>query len=91
MVVLTGAMAGLTWFLWPRHPNDPILHLRIIRQTLENGRPVVFFQAEGRDRRRFSLGEVARVIGHRTEVPLDSDYIWKPGGSLQQGILRPWS
>jgi hypothetical protein len=41
-----GLVVGLAWFNWPRHAEGPLLRLKIVRQTEEQGKPVVFFRVE---------------------------------------------
>jgi len=60
---------GLGWIFWARHHNDSPPKLTIVRQTMEEGQPVVFFQVDGSDSRRIQIGHVERVIGERTDEP----------------------
>ena len=62
VVALAVLAVGLTWFLLPRQANDPRLHLNVVRQTVEQGQPVVFFRVEGGTNRRIAISRVSRVI-----------------------------
>jgi hypothetical protein len=42
VVALAVLAVGLRWFLLPRQANDPRLHLNVVRETVEQGQPVVF-------------------------------------------------
>jgi hypothetical protein len=41
---------------------DPILRLKVMSQTVDQGKPVVFFRVEGGTNRRIALSRVSRVI-----------------------------
>jgi hypothetical protein len=58
---------GLLFWPWPRPLRDPQPHLKAIRRTVENGRPVVVFRAEIIDSRRITVTDFYRIIGERTE------------------------
>ena len=62
VLTVLGLAAGLGWFLWPRQTNDPRLHLKVVRQTVEQGKPVAFFRVEGGTNRRIALSRVSRTI-----------------------------
>jgi hypothetical protein len=64
---------SLAWFFWPRHINGPLLRLKIVRQTVEQGRPVVFFRVEVADHRRIQITGAEKVLGNVTERSWDEE------------------
>jgi hypothetical protein len=71
IIPVLGLAVGLAWLIWPRHTNDPLLRLKIVRQTVENGKPVVLFRVEVGESRRITICGAERVTGDRVEGPLD--------------------
>jgi hypothetical protein len=61
------AVVGLTWFLWPRHTEGPLFRLKVVRQTTERGRPVMFFRVEVADHRPSQIGGIRMI--KRWSVP----------------------
>src|SRR5579864_9080115 len=60
-------VVGLTWFLWPRNVSRPLLRLKVVRQTVEQGKSVVFFRIEVADRRRIQITGAERVVSDVAE------------------------
>jgi len=85
---------GLAWHLWSLEISDSALGLKIVRETVEAAKPVVFFQIEGEGRRRTTIPEVHQMIGetqHQVAVrpsqgiPLAQP--WK--GRREFGVVAP--
>jgi len=64
-----GLAVGFVSFIWPRHARDPLLRLKVVRQIVEKGKPVVFFRVEGGGRRRVIITEVQQIVGERWQAP----------------------
>jgi hypothetical protein len=54
--------------------------LKIVRHGVERGRPVVFFQVEGAERRRLAIFNVLKIGGQETEGTL----VQRPNGVFAQ-------
>jgi len=80
-------MGGFLFLLWPHKTTKPLLRLKIVRQTKENGRPVVFFRVQATDHRRIVLDRIERVIGERAEV-LATESFFSDGHTFYVGIER---
>jgi hypothetical protein len=66
LVVTSLLLLGATVFLlWPREAG---LRLKIVRQTVENGKPVVFFRVEGNG--RIIITDVNQITGDAWQVPM---------------------
>lgn len=68
--VTVGLVVSLAWWWWPRHTKGPVLRLGIVKNTQEQGKPVVFFRIDVADNRRLRLEFVERIVGERIEGPL---------------------
>lgn len=64
-------VVGIVCCLWPRTKVDP-LRLKIVRQTVEKGRPVVIFQVTGGGNGRVVIISLHQVIGEIWTDPLFS-------------------
>src|SRR5690349_21504728 len=69
VVALVGLVValGLAWFIWPRHVKGSLLRLKIVRRTIEQGKPVVFFRIEVADRRDICIVWVEKLMGTNSE------------------------
>ena len=89
--------AGLGWYFWPRHNNGPLLRLKVIRQSVEQGKPVVFFEVEAIGGRRRQICNLEREdYWGETIKTLPIQDVWKPlglgdpfRGQKQFGVLEP--
>jgi hypothetical protein len=63
--------AGLGWFLWPRDTSIPHFRIKITRQTVEQGKPVVWFCVQGGGGIQFQLVDVERIAGELNEGPFE--------------------
>jgi hypothetical protein len=70
VVILMALAGGMVFFLWPKQTDQPLLRLKIVRRTEEQGKPVVFFRVEVADRRRMLIMSVERILGDISEGPL---------------------
>jgi hypothetical protein len=78
------------WFFLLRHSKGPLLRLKIVRQTVENGRQVVFFRVDVAGSRRITICDVERVIPIEKDGPAEpSDWaleiLRKEGSPFQPG------
>jgi len=66
VAVFTALMVvvGVGWLIWFRQAKD-VFELKVVRQTLEDGRPVVYFRVEGGEGRRIQIGEIEQLAGDR--------------------------
>jgi len=58
---------GIGFLALPHSSNDPLLRLKIVRQTVDQGKPVVFFRVERPGRKRIRIKQVDKIIGDRME------------------------
>ena len=72
IAVILALTAALAWFFWPQN-TDPHFRLKIVGQAVEAGKPMLLFKVELADRRRIQITDVVKVIGEKTEEPLESD------------------
>jgi len=68
--VAVGVVVILVWSLWPRHTEVPVLRLRTLKKTQEQGKPIVFFRIDVADTDAFGSSFVERIAGERIEGPL---------------------
>ncbi len=64
----------LVILFWPRQSGDPGIRLKIMRQDVERGKPVVFFQLQEAADRRFQIQNVQRLIGDMVQDPSGPDF-----------------
>lgn len=81
-------VVGLGWFIWPRHSDSPLC-LKIVGQTMENGRPIAFFRLEGAENRKIHIGKIERISGEHVE-PFDprgrpGQKFWAPSSPVPMG------
>jgi hypothetical protein len=59
-------------------PSRPPVHLKITRQGIEQGKPVVFFRVEEIKHRWLAVGHVCKLVGNRVQdmAVKDSDGDW---------------
>lgn len=64
-MVLTGVIVlGVLGLLaWPRASDAPLLQLKLVRQTVEQGKPVAYFKVLVGDRRRIQITGAEKIIG----------------------------
>jgi hypothetical protein len=70
MLVVLGLLilvVGTVFFIWPRESGEPKFHLKIVRQTQEQGIPVAFFQLLGPSR-RIQVTDIRRAIKRRSNT-----------------------
>lgn len=64
LAIFGSALAStLVIVFWPRQSGDPGIRLKIMRQDVERGNPVVFFQLQEPAGRRFQIQNVQWLIG----------------------------
>jgi hypothetical protein len=56
-------MAVLVWFVWPRRSEDQPLRLKVVRQAMVNGTPVVVFQIKDRGWRALQINAAQLIRG----------------------------
>jgi hypothetical protein len=72
MVVFAALLLVAIGFLvWPHSTNAALLRLKIVRQTVEEGKPVVFFRVEVAHSRRIQIRDVERVTPNKTDSPYE--------------------
>jgi hypothetical protein len=80
-VVSLGLVGGVVFLCWPKK-SDRTLRLKIVRRTLEQAQPVVFFRLEGAEGRRLQVVWIAKFIGEwparSLEQPETSTNFWAP-------------
>ena len=97
LLIFVGAFALL---LRPKNTTGPVLRLNIVKQTLVEGKRVVFFRVNVADGRRIQLVGAQRLCGDRKEDPSQfPNGFWAPSqgsplgspqkGSKEFGVLAP--
>ncbi len=71
VLALSVLLGLLVLFFWPYSAGPPVCHLKIIRQTVQQGKTVVFFRVEGAKGRRIRFDHVEKVTAGATNEPVD--------------------
>lgn len=61
--------AGLALLLWQLHAKKAALSLKILRQTVENGKRVAIFRIEGEGQRRFRITGINQIVDNTWQAP----------------------
>jgi hypothetical protein len=78
---------GVAFYAWPRNSEHPKVRLIVVRRTIEQGKPVVFFRLELADKRRIQIDKVKRVLfGGASDSPYEpsvqaANSFWAPSQS----------
>jgi len=62
VLAVLAVAVDLAWSFWPRDTEAAVLRLKIVKQTTEQGKPVVFFRVEGAQGQRIRMGRVWRIL-----------------------------
>jgi len=87
IVGLLALVAVAVLLLRLHEPSPPSFRLKIVRQTVENGKPVVVFRVEGGEGRRIMLGNIERLFDDRIDRALKPSDFWAQ--SQQSPIWDP--
>jgi len=92
-LVLIGCCALL---LHPNEKQQTPLRLVVVRQTLEQGKPVVYFRVEGPRQPKLQIAGVQRVVGDKVDEPVEHPLgltvvnkdFWAPSQNFPIGDTR---
>src|SRR5579859_4880074 len=88
LLVVGLVLGGMGFMLWSKK-TQPLLRLQIVKQSIEQGKPVVFFRLDGDANLRILIHGVEKVTGAaldgRYDSPVSSKDIWGPG------LLQAWA
>src|SRR5579859_7273898 len=81
LLVVGLVLGGMGFMLWSKK-TQPLLRLQIVKQSIEQGKPVVFFRLDGDSNLRILIHGVEKVTGAaldgRYDSPVSSKDIWAP-------------
>jgi hypothetical protein len=63
---------GIAWILCPSRAEGKFPRLRVLRQSMEQGEPVVYFRVE--TQRKFQMTNIERVMGEISDNPGNSQH-----------------
>jgi hypothetical protein len=72
VIIAWGLAGGLVFLFWPKQSGQPLVRLRIVRRTVEQGRSVAYFKIEVADSRVTRIVGVQRVSGDHVDDPFSS-------------------
>lgn len=87
---LVVVVTGFWFFLWVLSPGEPEFRLKVVRQAIEQGKPVIFFKVVGGGPERIQLTDVERVAAGITNGPFDefskpAKDFWAPSQTWPMG------
>jgi hypothetical protein len=70
-------LLGISWIFCSSRADGKFPHLRVFRQSVEQGEPVVYFRVE--TQRKFQMTNIERVMGETSDNPYQFTNFGSPG------------